>query len=273
MLKKFALVVILVSAMCFSFTAHAMRSNINPMSPRTTSVLKYSDDYSYGFSVLASSSIDSIEKVNRAFFFVNYNVFDKYILRPVAVGYSYLPNFIQIGTGNFFSNIDDATSILNHVFLGEVKDASLTLARFGINSTLGLLGLFDVAGDMGIEKKSMSLSTVLGSYGMKQGMYLHIPGYGPTAARDLQGAVVDGWPYFLVPTYVSIGAYIVEGVHNRAQLLEQDGLIANAIDPYVQMRDVFLMYEQGKVNKVTGISTETQDEQLDESFLDEIDSM
>ncbi len=273
MLKKIALVCSLLSMITLCFNAQAARSTVNPMSPRTTSVLKYGEDYSYGFSLVASTSVDSIEKVNRAFFFVNYNIFDKYILRPAAVGYSYLPNFVQAGTGNFFSNIDDATSSINHVFLGNFKDASLTFVRFGINSTLGLLGLFDVAGDMGIEKKSMSLSTVLGSYGMKQGMYLHIPGYGPTAARDIQGAAVDGWPYYLVPTYVGIGAYVIEGIHKRAQLLDQDGLIANAVDPYVQMRDIFLMYEQGKVTKLTGEENTPQEEQLDESFLDEIDNM
>lgn len=255
-------------------SAHAARSLVNPMSPRITSIEKCNQEYTYGFSKLPGNAIDSLEGLNRAFFFVNYDIFDKYLLRPIAHGYAKLPKFIQTGTGNFFANIRDFNNFINNLILGEFTHSGVSLGRFTLNTIVGLGGLFDVATDMGINRYEMKMRTVLGKYGMDSGAYLMVPLYGGTTSRDLQGNLVDATPLYFFPWYVGTIAYVLDGIQTRAQFIDQEGLIDNAIDPYIQYRDVYLMYEQGKVNDGNEeLLLQDDFEELDPELLDEIDSL
>ena len=256
----------------FATTTYAKTSTINPMSPRQISSVSYDADKSYGYSLLAGSAIDSLERINRGGFYLNYDIFDKYMLRPVAHGYAALPNFVQCGVGNFLSNIDDVTSTIDNIFVLRFKDSFISFARVILNTTIGLGGLFDVAKDMGIDRKPMTMSTVFGIWGQEQGPFLMIPVYGPTSGRALQGNSIDGAPFFIAPWYINAGLFVLNGIHSRAALIEQEGLVDNALDPYIQTRDFYLMYQQGKVQKALGVGPHLdEDKNIDDSLLDEID--
>ena len=256
----------------FATTTYAKTSTINPMSPRQISSVSYDADKSYGYSLLAGSAIDSLERINRGGFYLNYDIFDKYMLRPVVHGYAALPNFVQCGVGNFLSNIDDVTSTIDNIFVLRFKDSFISFARVILNTTIGLGGLFDVAKDMGIDRKPMTMSTVFGIWGQEQGPFLMIPVYGPTSGRALQGNSIDGAPFFIAPWYINAGLFVLNGIHSRAALIEQEGLVDNALDPYIQTRDFYLMYQQGKVQKALGVGPHLdEDKNIDDSLLDEID--
>lgn len=106
--------------------ASASHSNYSPMAPRQISVKASHADYSYGLSVLPGNSVDSIEYINKnAFWKLNYVVLDRYLLRPVAHGYSKLPDFAKSSVHNFFSNLSDLNNTVNNVLVGEPVSLSL----------------------------------------------------------------------------------------------------------------------------------------------------
>ena len=147
--------------------------------------------------------------------------------------------------------------------------SSLTsLGRFGINSTIGILGFIDVASAMGLEAAPMDMSTVLGRAGMDQGPFLMVPAYGPTTAREVHGSVVDDVPFMALPFYVTFAKWALSGIHARAQLVEQEGVVDNSLDPYITTRDMYLMYSEGQVDPNAALQVD--EEVLDEAFLDEI---
>lgn len=268
MLKKGIVILTSILALA-SFNVQARVSSTNPMSPRQIVEADYRKDQNYGLSLLTGGSIDVFEKANRAGFYVNYDILDKHLLRPVAHAYIKLPQWTQTGVGNFLSNLDDGISTVDNLFVLRFKDSSISLSRFALNSTIGLLGLFDVATSFGIDKVQMDMGTVFGIWGQNQGPFLMIPAYGPSTARDLQGDSIDNIPYIFVPAYITVSKFLISAIHSRAQLISQEGVVDNSFDPYIQTRDVYLMYREGKVNKDFEENKESED--IDDSFLDEID--
>lgn len=171
---------------------------------------------------------------------------------------------------NFFSNISEINNTVNHLLLGDFTDSAVSLGRLTVNSTLGILGLFDVASHMGLEPSPMKMNTVLGRYGVDQGGYLMVPFYGPATERSLHASVADNWYYYaLNEPFISLACFVVKGIHERAQLISQEKFIDDAVDPYAQMRQIYLAYEQGLVAPEAQMQMEG--ESVDEEFLQEID--
>ncbi|SRR5574344_54225 len=260
-------VALLVASFDCAFAAH---SSYSPMAPRQLSVKSTKADYSYGLSVLPGNSIDSVEPFNRNLpWKTNYYVLDKYLLRPVAVGYSKLPDFSKTGVHNFLSNIGDINNTVNNLFLGRVGDSGTSLGRFTINSTVGILGLFDVASAIGLEYKEMSFDTVLGKSGMDNGSYVMVPVLGPTTERRLHAKAIDNWQFTLVPSFYSVAYGALSAVESRANLIPQEDMVFKSVDPYAQTRQMYLQYAQGKVNPNEAMEIKS-DANVDE-FMDEID--
>jgi phospholipid-binding lipoprotein MlaA len=141
--------------------------------------------------VQASDTNDPFEGGNRVMFGVN-QVLDKVLLRPVSVVYrEVLPGFAQDGVRNFMNNLNAPVIFANDVLQGETDRAGVTLARFGINSTIGLGGLFDVASEFDLPYHDEDFGQTLGTWGLGEGPYLYFLVMGPTNARDLTGFVVD----------------------------------------------------------------------------------
>ena len=166
------------------------------------------------------------------------------VVRPIAVGYDkIMPDPFQRGVGNFFRNLDAPVTFLSQLLQGKVDQSADTFGRFLINSTAGLLGLFDVATKMGIPYYNEDLGQTFAKWGYKDSRYLMLPFFGPSTLRDGPARLADS---YIHPVGRAIhgrnqwGYYIVRGIDQRARFLDQDAELGRAYDPYVLMRDVWL---------------------------------
>lgn len=221
---------------------------------------------------------DPFEKANRLGWKLNYDYLDRYALRPVVHSYvKWVPQPVQNGVGNFTQNLHEANYTVNNLLVGRVSDAGTSVLRFALNSTVGLLGLVDVASDMGIQRKTMELKTVMGKATMEQGPYFMIPLYGPTTLRGAIGDTLDGlyYPYANMSWSYRLGLWMLSGLDARAKVVDQESVLDNAFDPYVSAKDFYLQYEEAKVQdgkKLSGSKAKKTDDDKDlEHYIDEID--
>ena len=188
--------------------------------------------------------VDPFEGFNRGVYQFNETV-DKAILKPVAEGYRFVvPQFIRSSVSNFFSNLNDVLVAVNNVLQGKFKAAYSDFGRVAINSTIGILGLFDVASEAGIEKHDEDFGQTLGWWGIGDGPFIMLPFFGPSTARDTVGRVGD---YFTdIVTYVdpTRSRNILWGtriVNRRSELLDASKVLETAaLDPYEFVRDAYL---------------------------------
>jgi phospholipid-binding lipoprotein MlaA len=194
---------------------------------------------------------DPIESFNRGVYEFN-DALDKALLKPAAEVYrGVLPQFVRTGVSNFFSNINDVIVALNNLLQGKFVDAVSDVGRIVVNSTIGLLGVLDVATELGLEKHDEDFGQTLGYWGMGDGPYLVLPFFGPKNLRDTFGLFVD---YKTDPvTYIdpSRDRNIVQGVrivNRRAELLETSKILETAaLDPYEFVRDAYLQRRRNLV--------------------------
>lgn len=226
-------------------------------------------------------AVDPYETLNRASWKLNYDYLDRYALRPVVHGYvAWVPLPVRNGVGNFTENVNEANYFVNNLLVGRVEDSGVSVLRFALNSTVGLLGFVDVAQDMGIERRAMSMSTVLGKATMEQGPYFMVPVYGPTTMRTAIGDTVDGlyFPYASMGWGTRIGLWAVDGLSKRARVVDQEAVLDNALDPYLSAKDFYLQYEEAKVQDGRPAASHSATEQAQDGadgdldqYLDEID--
>ena len=203
---------------------------------------------------------DCFEPLNRATFALNQGL-DKAILKPVAKGYRTLPAPIKKGTGNVLNNLSTLITIPNNVLQGDFKLAGINTGRLVINTTIGILGIFDVASDMGFPRYvKEDYGQTLGTWGVGPGCYMVLPVLGPTTIRDTAGMfinVMGGDPYYNISVngnneYLDgklFGATkVLSGVEFRAANLESlDNLEKNSVDFYASVRS---LYAQDRENKI-----------------------
>lgn len=217
----------------------------------------------------ADDARDPFEPVNRASWVINYDVLDPYVVRPVAHAYAdYVAVPIREGVQNVVLNLEEPASFVNHLITGDMVGAGTNLVRFGINSTVGLLGFFDVAEKMTLSRRSKDFGQVLGDLNIGNGPFLMVPLYGPTTLRELSGDMVDTlyFPYDLMSFAMRAGKFALNGLYERSELIEREPIIDNALDPYGLTKDLYLQYQDAKVGKV---SLEENEDLSD--FMDEID--
>ena len=136
-----------------------------------------------------ASATECFESVSRAMFKFNHTL-DKAIFKPVAKGYRALPQPLRQGTGNAVDNLRSLLTLTNNVLQGDFSGAGVTVARFGINTTVGILGIFDPASKLGLEDEGKEdFGQTLGVWGADSGCYFVLPILGPTTARDAIGLV------------------------------------------------------------------------------------
>ena len=223
---------------------------------------------------------DCSQGFNRASFKFNQGL-DKAILKPIAIGYRKLPNGIRNITSNFLNNLSNLVTIPNNALQGDLGKAGTNLARLGINSTVGILGMFDVAKGMGFKKyEKEDYGQTLGALGSGPGCYLVLPILGPSTARDTIGTVVGvfgGNPWYNITVkndtqYFKDSDYYVSratrGVDFRAKNLEAiDNLEENSMDFYASVKSLYLQDRQQKILN----SKQTTDTQNDSDW-DEVSS-
>lgn len=141
----------------------------------------------------ADNEVSALESYNRAMFAFN-NKVDKYVLRPVAKGYRAVTNdYFRRRVSNFFNNIDEPISAANHLLQGNFSDTGNSLGRFVINTTIGLVGLYDVAGEMGLERHKTGFDETMATWCVPDGPFVMLPIVGPSTPRAATGFVVDGY--------------------------------------------------------------------------------
>ena len=193
--------------------------------------------------------LDPWEGYNRKVFAFNQGV-DK-VVRPVAVAYDKItPDPLQRGVGNFFRNLDAPVTYVNQVLQGKFEQSLSTIGRFLVNSTIGLLGFFDVASKMGIPFYNEDLGQTLATWGYNDSRYLMIPFFGPSTFRDGTGRLADSFYHPVgraIHGYNRWGLLIFRGIDTRARYLDQDAELEAAYDPYVLMRDVWWQNRQYQI--------------------------
>lgn len=195
---------------------------------------------------------DPFEKFNRTVFRFN-ETLDKAALKPLAEGYRTItPVFIQSGIRNFFSNLDDVTVFANDSLQLKGKAAVNDLLRVTFNTSLGILGLIDVASEIGLKKRDQDFGVTLGYWGVGEGPYLVLPVLGPSSLRDASGRLIDK-TYFdplynrdVIPKRTSVMATNV--ITRRAEVLgAKRALDEAALDLYEFSRDIYLERSESRL--------------------------
>ena len=191
---------------------------------------------------------DPFESINREIFAFNDTV-DEYFIGPIARGYrDILPDPVRTSIRNFLLNLNTPLSVINSTLQGDFERGLSGIARFTINSTVGLLGLIDVAAYLGLDPISEDTGQTFGVWGIGSGPYLVIPILGPSSTRDLLGKVGD---YLIDP----VGLYLIredkehfliatktlQAIDTRVQLdAVIEGSRKHALDPYAIIRTMYL---------------------------------
>ena len=240
---------------------------------------------SHAFASEKYTANECFEKFSRGTLKFN-QALDKAIFKPVAKGYRTLPVPIRTGSSNFIENLRSLLTFSNNVLQGDLKGAGNTAGRFAINTTVGILGVFDPASKMGFEKKSREdFGQTLGVWGADTGCYFVLPVLGPTTARDALGMVGN---VFIDPVYqlthgsetdIVVGNenvgehnyYIYKGtdaVDFRSKNIESiDSLENNSIDFYASVKSLYL---QNRAQKIA--NSPIADKSQDDSDWEEIDN-
>lgn len=195
---------------------------------------------------------DPLEPFNRSMFQFN-EALDEAVLKPVATGYQTVtPELVRRGVGNFFRNIEDLWSFVNSVLQLKGEAAGNNLVRFGVNTTIGLAGILDVATEMQIDRQPEDFGQTLGRWGVGAGPYVVLPFFGPSTLRDTVALPVDktvGDPVTKVEDIpVRNTLWTVRVIDNRAQLLKAGEVLEEvALDKYTFLRDAHLARRRNAV--------------------------
>jgi phospholipid-binding lipoprotein MlaA len=198
---------------------------------------------------------DPFEPTNRTVFSFTQKA-DKYVLKPVTKGYvAVVPQPARDGIHNALTNLNEPVTLGNNILQGNVKAAGKTVARIVINSTVGIGGLIDVAGKIGIPDEQQDLGITLGKYGLPEGPYLFLPFLGPAPPRDAIGDVGDIFmdPFLYVRfhgrntlLFVRQGVGIID---LRAQTLDQlEQIERTSVDFYATTRSLYRQHRNAQIN-------------------------
>lgn len=198
-----------------------------------------------GCASTGGNPADPWESVNRKVFVFN-DKLDAYALKPVAQGYQAVtPLPARTNISNFFGNVEDVWIGVNNLLQGKPKDGASDFGRFAVNSTIGILGFFDIASEIGLEKHDEDFGQTLGRWGVGDGPYVVLPLFGSSTVRDTGGMIVDRLTYnpnsLVTRIPVRNGLTATKVVNLRAQLLGAErALDEAALDKYVFMRNFHL---------------------------------
>lgn len=196
---------------------------------------------------------DPLEPVNRGVLSFNETV-DDYVMAPVARGYkAVMPLPARVGVSNFFSNVEDLWTGVNNLLQGKPADAASDVGRVLLNSTVGVLGFFDVASEFGLDKHKEDFGQTLGKWGMASGPYIELPFLGPSTLRDGTALFLD---FKADPIIYATNSqarrnqlFILRAIDTRQQLLGLETTMDQAAtDKYIFRRNFYLRKREADVN-------------------------
>lgn len=213
---------------------------------------------------------DPLEALNRSIWTFNFDYLDAYVLKPVTIGYmTVVPKPARTGLSNVVNNLDEPANFINGLLQGKPESSAHSAGRFLLNSTVGVAGLFDVASHMGLAERQEDFGQTLGVWGLSDGPYLMIPARGPTTLRNLTGDVVDNlyFPMSVLTTPQTIAKFVITALTAREQLMAQEKLLTNSLDPYAFVKDAY--FQRQNFELYDGEPPEQSvDEEALEAFLE-----
>lgn len=202
---------------------------------------------------------DPLKGLNEGIYGFN-DAVDKALLKPLATGYNtIMPDPLNQGISNFFSNVNDVSVVINDLLQLKLGQGASDFMRLVLNSTVGILGLFDVASEVGLPKHNEDFGQTLAHWGVGTGPYIVLPILGPSTLRDTVGWVVDhtaviaGVPMNPIPVIAETNTaqsilYTTDVVDTRAGLVDKEKVLeAGAIDEYTFIRDSYLQKRKSLV--------------------------
>ncbi len=195
-----------------------------------------------GCATNVANNNDPSEKINRKVYAFN-DTLDKKFVEPVAKGYAKVtPRVVRTGVTNFFDNMTYINTISNSLLQGKLVLFAKDTARFIINSTIGIGGLFDPASAVGLESRNEDLGQTLAVWGADEGAYVMLPLIGPSSTRDvtspLMGAATNPMTY--IGSVLTIPISVLNAINERANLLDASRMRDQAaIDPYTFTREAW----------------------------------
>jgi phospholipid-binding lipoprotein MlaA len=217
---------------------------------------------------------DPLEPFNRKMFALNTKL-DRAIFRPLSKGAKIIPRPFRDAIRNFFRNLREPFVFINDVLQLRFKQAGQSIARLFLNSTVGLGGLFDIAGKDGLKAHNNGFGGTLARWGVGPGPYLFIPFAGPTTLRDLLGGQAEGLvlPFAVGKPFnridYNVGKAVLTGLDQR---IEQDAalnaLLSGAVDPYATLRSSYLQNREAEVRELKGQPAEAGPDILDSPLDD-----
>ena len=212
---------------------------------------------------------DPLEPLNRKIHGFNMAV-DRYALRPVAKGYKrILPGPVRYSISNFFSNLTTPRSALNNFLQGQPGQGFNELGRFLFNSTLGIAGLFDVAGAGGMERYDENFQQTLSVWGVPDGPYVVLPFLGPSMMSDAFALPVDYytdlWTHY-DNTSVRDKVWAIRLIDLRYRLLAADSILDDSQDPYITVREA---YRQNRSFRIFDGNPPDDEEFLEDEMFDD----
>ena len=219
-------------------------------------------------SLYAADINDPFEDINRGIFNFNESV-DKNFLKPVAKVYSKTPKPIKKGVTNFFNNLEEVETSINQVLQGKPKRAINDVARFIINSTVGIGGFIDVASKLGMPSHDEDFAQTLALWGTPSGPYIMLPALGPSSLQD---SLSKPFSSFLSVTFhmteddVNLSLKAIDALETRERLLEVESLISG--DRYNFVKDSYVQFMEYEVKDGVGVEDEFLDD-MDDFLIDQ----
>lgn len=200
----------------------------------------------------AASIADPLEGLNRVTFAVNDKLY-RGILKPVARGLRILPVPVRVSLSNFFANLGAPISAVSALLQAEPKNAATELGRFAVNTTIGIVGLFDPATGMGLEQDEEDLGQTMAHWGIGHGFYLVVPFAGPSSLRDALGTTATN---ALNPLYQELDSGDIVAINLASGIVTlsldadtYESLYDSALDPYVFFRSAWTQNRAGQVER------------------------
>lgn len=224
-------------------------------------------------AVIYDDPRDPFERVNRSLWDFNYDILDAYILRPATVGYmTIVPKPARKGIINVVDNLGEPASFLNSLLQAKPEKAAVSVGRFLVNSTVGVLGIFDVASKIGLENADENFNQTLAVWGVGDGPYLMVPARGPTTVRGTAGGIVDNlyFPLGLLNTPLTLTRAAILALDGREQVMQVENMLNNSLDPYSFVKEG---YFQRQLFKIYDGNPPAPEETLDDDILDFLDDI